>query len=153
MAVTLFIYLLALVCWLGGMIFFTAFTAPAVFTVLPVEDAGKVVGSIFPRYYMLGYVAGTIALILAIYFAAARGSRPWWSLAAFTLVIAFALTLYAGAALRPRINAIRSVSHEVNPDPVQKAEFDRLHHLSVMLNGGVMLLNLVALLSTAAALA
>jgi len=47
---------------------------------------------------------------------------------------------------------IRTVTEEANPDPARRAEFDRLHHLSVMLNGGVMLLNLGALLSTAAAL-
>jgi hypothetical protein len=44
------------------------------------------------------------------------------------------------------------VTEEQNPDPVKRAEFDRLHRLSVMLNGGVMLLNLAAILATAAAL-
>ena len=34
---------------------------------------------IFPRYYILGYVAGGLALIIAIYLlAAGRGPRLWW---------------------------------------------------------------------------
>ena len=44
------------------------------------------------------------------------------------------------------------MTEETNPDPARRAEFDRLHHLSVMLNGGVMLLNLAALLASAVAL-
>ena len=152
MAISLFIYLLCIAGWLGGMIFFTVFTAPAVFAVLAPADAGKVVSTIFPRYYMLGYVTGVISVILAIYFAIGRAPRLWWSLAGLTLAVALGLTIYAGAALRPRINAIRSVNTEPNPDPARKAEFDQLHRLSVALNGGAMILNLIALLSTAVAL-
>jgi uncharacterized membrane protein len=153
MVIALFVYLLAVVVWLGGMLFFTIITAPAVFEVLATVDAGKVVAAIFPRYYLIGYGAGTIGVILAIYFAVQHGPTLWWSLAGLALAIALALTLYAGAAVRPQINAIRAVATEANPDPARKAEFDRLHRLSVALNGGVMVLNLLALLSTATAVA
>ncbi len=152
MTLTLFIYLLSLVCWLGGMIFFSIFTAPVIFRVLSRVDAGKVVNGIFPRYYLLGYIAGAIALVLALYFCMLRSGRLWWIFAAIALAIALGLTVYAGAVLRPRIDAIRIVAEEPNPDAARKAEFDRLHRLSVSFNGGVMVLNLLALLSTAAAL-
>ncbi len=149
---TLFIYLLAIVCWLGGMVFFTAFTTKPIFDLLPRADAGKVVSAIFPRYYLLGYVAGTVAVLLALYFCFAREQRLWWVGATLTLGLALASTLYAGGALLPRIAAIRAVATEPNPDPARKAEFDRLHRLSVILNSSAMLLDLLALLSTAAAL-
>lgn len=152
MTISLFIYLLSLVCWLGGMIFFSIFSAPVVFRVLTRAEAGKVVGGIFPRYYLLGYIAGSIAFLLALYFCAVRGARMWWGLSALALAIALGLTIYAGAIVRPRIDTIRVVAEEKNPDIGRKAEFDRLHRLSVSLNGGVMVLNLLALLSTAAAL-
>jgi len=148
----LFIYLLSIVCWLGAIIFFSAFVAPVVFGQLPVAEAGKVVSVIFPRYYVLGYVAGIIAVALAVYFAIARGARGWWSGAALLLAVALALTLYAGLVIRPRVDALRSVSEEQNPDPARKAEFDRLHRLSVILNGDVLILDLLALASTAGAL-
>ncbi len=153
MVIALFVYLLALVCWLGGMVFFTAIVAPVVFTLLPLAEAGKLVSRGFlPRFYILGYIAGVIGLVLGIYFAVERPSRLWWSLSAVALAAALGLTLYTGAIVRPQVDALRSVVEEQNPDPVRRAEFDRLHHLSVMLSGGVMLLNLVTLFTTAAAL-
>jgi hypothetical protein len=150
--IALFVYLLAIACWFGGMVFFTAVIAPVVFTLLPIPEAGKLVAGVFPRYYILGYVAGGIGLVLAIYFAVDRPPRLWWSLSALALAAALGLTVYAGAIVRPQVDAVRSVVEEANPDPGRRAEFDRLHRLSVMLNGGVMLLNLAALLTTATAL-
>ena len=67
MIIVLTIYLAALGCWLGGIVFFSFFTAPAVFTVLPRPEAGQLISTIFPRYYVLGYVVGTLSLVLAIY--------------------------------------------------------------------------------------
>jgi len=152
MTLTLFVYLLSLVCWLGGMVFFSIFTAPVIFSVLTRIDAGKVVSGIFPRYYLLGYIAGGIALVLASYFCVLRPARLWWILTAVALAFSLGLTVYAGAMLRPRIDAIHLVVEEPNPDPARQAQFDRLHRLSVSLNGGVMVLNLLALLGTSAAL-
>jgi hypothetical protein len=153
MVITLFFYLLALVCWLGGMFFFTAIVAPVVFKLLPTPEAGKFVAGVFPRYYILGYAAGAISLALALYFTVKCQPKLWWSLASLAIAGALALTIYAGGIVRPQVDAIRTVVEEQNPDPVRRAEFDRLHKLSVMLNGGVMFLNLAALLATAAALA
>jgi hypothetical protein len=152
MVAVLFVYLLSLVCWLGGMVFFTALVAPIVFNVLPMDEAGKLVGALFPRYYLLGYICGASGFILAIYLSATRMPRMWWAMAALALLIALGFTVYAGVVVRPQVDAIRSVTTQPNPDPARRAEFDRLHHLSVMLNGAVMLLNLAALLSSAVAL-
>jgi hypothetical protein len=154
MATTLFLYLLCLVCWLGGMVFFAFFVAPVIFSRLPIAEAGKVVAGIFPRYYLLGYVAGIIAVVLAVYFAITSAwARGWWSAAAVLLVIALGLTFYAGLVVRPQVDRIRGVTEEANPDPARRARFDQLHRLSVQLNGAVMVLELLALVSTAAALA
>jgi uncharacterized protein DUF4149 len=152
MVIASFVYLLALVCWLGGMVFFTGIIAPVAFKVLPIAEAGIFVAGVFPRYYILGYVAGLIGVVLAIYFAVERPPRLWWSLSALALAAALGLTIYAGAIVRPQIDTVRAVVEEQNPDPARRAEFDRLHRLSVILNGGVMLLNLAALLTTATAL-
>ena len=54
---TAFFHLLALVCWLGSIIFFSFFAAPAVFKALERPQAGDVIGAIFPRNYGLGYVS------------------------------------------------------------------------------------------------
>jgi hypothetical protein len=149
--VALFLYLLALVFWLGGMISFVLFTA-TLFSRLPVAEAGKVVSAIFPYYYIAGYVAGAITLVLAIYFAVGGRGRGWWICSTLLLAGALGLTVYAGAVVRPKVEAVRAATEEATPDPARKAEFDSLHRLSVQLNGAVMLLDLLALLSTAAAL-
>ena len=154
MTIALFVYLLSLACWLGGVVFFSFFTAPAVFgSGIPLPEAGKVISTIFPRYYLLGYIAGTIAVVLALYFTAARGARAAWALSTVFLAVALGLTFYAGMVVRPQVDAIRTVNEDPNPDPARKAEFDRLHRLSVYLNGGVLLLNLAAIAGTAGALA
>jgi Domain of unknown function (DUF4149) len=149
--VALFFYLLALVCWLGGMIAFVGFTA-VLFSRLAVADAGKVVSTIFPYYYLTGYIAGGIGLALAIYFATGVRGRAWWICSAVLLAAALGLTVYAGAVVRPKIESVRGVNEETHPDPARKAEFDSLHRLSVQINGGVMLLDVLTLLATAAAL-
>jgi hypothetical protein len=112
MVIALFVYLLALVGWLGGMIFFTAIIAPVAFTLLPIAEGGKLVAGIFPRYYILGYVAGLISVVMAIYFAVQRPPRLWWSLSAVALSVALGLTIYAGAIVRPQVDAVRMVVEE-----------------------------------------
>jgi uncharacterized membrane protein len=153
MTVALFVYLLAIGCWLGGIVFFSFVTAPSVFgSGLPLSEAGKVISTIFPRYYIFGYVTGGIAAALSLYFAAIRQARLAWGLTALLLAVALGITVYAGAVVRPRLDAIRTVAEEQSPDPARKAEFDRLHSLSVYLNGTVLLLNLAALAGTVGAL-
>jgi hypothetical protein len=152
MIIVLTIYLAALGCWLGGIVFFSFFTAPAVFTVLPRPEAGQLISTIFPRYYMLGYVVGTISLVLAIYLTAARVPRLWWGITTVVLAIALGITFYAGTVILPRADAIRTVNESPNPDPAVKAEFDKLHRLSVILNGTVLLLTIAAVVGTSGAL-
>jgi Domain of unknown function (DUF4149)/Domain of unknown function (DUF1772) len=152
MIIVLSIYLAALGCWLGGIVFFSFFTAPAVFTVLQRHEAGQLISAIFPRYYLLGYIVGTISLVLAIYFTAVRGPRVWWGCTTVALAIALGITFYAGTVILPRADALRAVTEDPNPDQVKKAEFDSLHRMSVMLNSAVLLLNLAAIVGTAGAL-
>src|SRR5271169_3023087 len=152
MIIVLTIYLAALGCWLGGIVFFSFFTAPAVFTVLPRHEAGQLISAIFPRYYLLGYIVGTISLVLAIYFTAVRGPRVWWGGTTVALAIALGITFYAGTVILPRADALRAVTEDPNPDAARKAEFDNLHRMSVILNGAVLILNIAAIVGTSGAL-
>ena len=152
MLIILSIYLIAIACWLGGIVFFSFFTTRIVFASLPRAEAGIAIRALFQQYYMLGYIAGTVSLVLAIYITAVWTPRLWWGVTTLLLAIALGLTFYAGTVIRPRVEAIRGVTEEVNPDPVRKAEFDKLHRESVMLNGAVLLLNIAAIVGTAGAL-
>lgn len=49
--------------WLGAMAFFSIFVAPAAFTVLDRESAGRLVTTVFPRYYNGVTLLSGLALI------------------------------------------------------------------------------------------
>ena len=152
MIVAIFVYLLAIACWLGAIVFFSFVTAPSVFTSLPIAEAGKVISVIFPRYYAVGYIAGSVAVLMSILFTVARPARGWWGITTVLLALGLAITFYAGLVVLPRADKLRHVAEDSSPQPEQKAEFDRLHALSVYLNGAVLLLNVGALVTTAGAL-
>ena len=152
MTTALALYILALGGWLGGIIFFSFLTTPVVFATLARPDAGKVIHALFSRYYAFGYVMGILSAGLAIAFAFTRENKIWWSATALALVTAVGITFYAGTTIRAQVDAVRSVTEEANPDPEKKAEFDRLHRLSVTLNGAVILLDLAAVVLSATAL-
>jgi len=126
--------------------------ADQVCDVLQLSSAGELWRIDQVHAHEVGYIAGGISVALAIYFAIERSPRLWWSLSSLALAVALGLTIYAGAIVRPQVDAVRTVVEEQTPDPARRAEFDRLHRLSVMLNVGVMVLNLAALLTTATAL-
>ena len=57
------LYLYSLTLWVGSMFFFTAVGAPAAFKILKKEEAGKYTGSVFPKYFGIGYILGLAALV------------------------------------------------------------------------------------------
>ena len=130
---------LATSLWLGAMGFFAFVVAPAAFSTLDREAAGRFVGAVFPRYYALGLALGLAAL-------AGLGSRwiggTWrgfdW-LPAGLLLLMLALTLYAGAVVLPAAHAAREAMREASVNPSAAAAFARLHRLSGILNAIVML--------------
>ena len=149
-----FVYLLSLVVWVGGVIFFSFVGAPSTFQAVPVDVAGKVVTKIFPRYYLLGHVAGIVALVSFLGLAGMSGE--WGALKVLNVLLLAGMLgtgLYAGTVLQGQVNEVRqqmgSAEERAQAKPEAKAEFDRLHRLSVILNGVVLFLGLVVLFITA----
>lgn len=140
----LFLYVLALAVWLGEVVFFSFVVAPQLFANLPVEQAGMIVGLIFPSYYLVSHLCGAAALACAIVL---RGwSRPGgvlWLASAVVAGLALIASLYAGFAVQPRASELRPQLHQADAPPGVKAEFDDLHRLAVELNGGVLIATLV----------
>lgn len=140
----LFLYVLALAVWLGEVVFFSFVVAPQVFANLPVEQAGAVVGLIFPPYYLVGYLCG--AALLGAALVLRNWSRPaggLWLASAAVAVLALAACLYAGLVVQPRASELRPQLHQPDAAAAVQAEFDDLHRLAVKLNGGVLLATLV----------
>jgi hypothetical protein len=128
-----FIYLLSLVCWIGSIIFFSFFVAPVVFKILEREKAGEVVGIIFPRYYMIGYVSGVLVL-MALLLNGPSGLK--WCAWGVMMVG----TAYAGLIVNPKAKTLKEqlkYSPEAEKSTLE-VRFKALHSLSVKLNGAVL---------------
>ena len=145
-------YLVSLALWLGGIVFFSFFTTPVVFSHLPKELASEFLAALFPRYYALGYTAGGLMLLASLLEAALLRQIPWIRLGVVVLMLG--CTLYAGLVLRPQVHELkvqlRSVEEGTELGNHLKASFDQLHRFSVILNlivlvGGLILIGIVAL--------
>jgi hypothetical protein len=130
-----FIYLLSLVCWIGSIIFFSFFVAPVVFKNLAREKAGELVGIIFPRYYMIGYVCGVLVLgVLLLSGIETAGLKVCaWG-------IMMLGTISAGLGVNPRAKILKENLKEASDaeKPDLENRFKTLHSLSVKLNAAVL---------------
>jgi uncharacterized membrane protein len=147
-----FLYLLALGLWVGEVVFFSFVVAPSVFGVLPSAEAGKVVGAIFPRYYGLGVVAGTVALVCAVVLGQRAAFARWWTGAAVAIALGLAATAWAGAVVHPQAQRVRAAAEARGEAPANVEEFRQAHRLAMILNSLALLGGLVGLGLSAAAL-
>lgn len=150
MVVLRYVYLLALVVWLGGMVMLGAVVAPTTFQVLQERqgDAGRVLaGAVFGetlrRFHLVAYVAGGIVLASLVWMALARWRQPGLPACLLIAATMLALTLVSGTVISPRIERVRaavggSVVDLPAADP-RRMEFGRLHGVST----GLMLVNIV----------
>jgi uncharacterized membrane protein len=159
MAFLRFLMLLALVVWIGGLIFFAFVVAPTVFApgLLPTRHlAGEIVGRSLGALHWMGIASGIVFLVAsAIYNRVTLGSARPLAGRHLLIVLMLLLTLISQFAISPRMHAIRAevgVIDNVSPDSPVRMEFDRLHVWSEKFEETVFLLGLVALFLTARAL-
>lgn len=145
-----FIHLSSLVVWIGSMVFFSFIAAPGIFKALPRETAGDVVGEIFPKYWLIGYVCSITLLLTLAYMAAYEKSVPVIKIS--LLVLMTIMTFYSGLAVGSKARSIKAEIKAVE-DPAKKeslrTEFKSLHLKSVILNIAVLILGIVFIFLTA----
>jgi hypothetical protein len=132
--------LLALIVWLGGLIFFGAVLAPVAFTHLPTtHEAGIVVGASLRILHIIGFVCGGVLILTTL--ALDRAVRAFL----FTVITGamLALTAYSQFSIIPRMESDRAAAGQVSFRDCWGNEacddFNRLHTLSERLEGIVML--------------
>jgi uncharacterized membrane protein len=140
--------LLALVVWVGGLVFFAFVVAPVAFSVLPsTHVAGTVVAGTLGVLNWMALVCGLLVLVgCAGLWARVQGSRR---LLAAELWIALAMLLASAVVQwrivpqmeRDRIAAGGDVDAAPKSDPA-RLDFERLHPVSEKLEGAVLLLGL-----------
>ena len=135
-----FIYIVSLACWVGSIVFFSFFAAPVIFTLLDREKAGEVVGVIFPRYYLLGYVCA--ALTLPALLVSTENLLGAKSILLFVMIAGwFCAGLFVSPKARDLKARIKSDGSAEEKEPLE-AQFKTMHSLAVKLNGTVLLAGL-----------
>ena len=138
---------LSLSVWLGGDVFLSFVVAPGAFSVLPGRDlAGRLVGYTLARLHVLGLVCGAVFLLARVLRARSLGSLA--APAAMAVVLMIVLTAASQFGVSKRLARLRAEMVSVEKTPPEnplRREFDRLHCLSVRLEGGVLVAGLAAL--------
>ena len=145
---------LSLGTWVGSIIFLSFVVAPGAFATLGSRDqAGAVVGMALGRLHLLGLIAGVLFLVAraARALSTGRGLALLASPAALAVVVMLLLTLVSQYSVAPRMAHLRvqmvSVDRTPEDNPL-RAEFNRLHRVSVRLEAAVLLAGLAALFFT-----
>jgi len=148
-----YVYVLALVVWLGGMIMLGALVAPATFQVLQASApehgralAGELFGVVLARFHYFAYGAGAL-LLISMAAMALLGPRPRAFAARCTIVAAMlGIALYSGIVVLGEIDAIQRnvgvLPSKLPAADARRVRFDELHTLSTRL----MMVNIVAAL-------
>ncbi|MBI4887336.1 MAG: DUF4149 domain-containing protein [Acidobacteria bacterium] len=139
-----YVYVLALVVWLGGMLTLGALVAPTTFQVLQATEpvtgralAGELFGATLARFHYVAYAAG---LLLLVTLSAMRllGPRPTaFGVRAVIIAAMLATTLYSGLVVLPRIDAVQQeaggLPSRLAAADARRVRFEELHQLSTRL--------------------
>ncbi|MFZ3210025.1 MAG: DUF4149 domain-containing protein [Terriglobales bacterium] len=150
MSVLRFLMLLALVVWIGGIIFFAAAVAPTVFKVLPTRHlAGAVVTRSLGILHGMGIVCAIVFLVTSmLYSYSARGAAHPFAIRHVLVYVMLALTVISQFVVSSKMLALRTAMGEIDFVPVADARriaFNQLHAWSTRLESGVLVLGLVVL--------
>ncbi len=150
MAVLRFLMLLALVVWIGGIIFFAAAVAPTVFKVLPTRHlAGAVVTRSLGILHWMGIVCAIVFLVISMLHSySTRGAAHPAAPRHLLVYVMLALTLISQFVISVKLAALRAAMGEIDLVPVADARriaFNQLHAWSTRLESGVLVLGLVVL--------
>lgn len=139
-----YLYVVALVLWVGGLLVAGAIVAPSVFGVLqawnPVEGrvlAGQVFGEVLLRLTWLSYAMGAV-MFVTLTLHRLLGARPLkYGVRVGIMGVMLLMMAALGLWVIPRVNAIQArvtgpVSALAATDPV-RTEFDSLHGTSNVL--------------------
>jgi hypothetical protein len=157
--------LLALIVWIGGIIFFAFVLAPTLFLVLPTTRmAGNVVSVSLTKLHWMGLISGVVFLICSLGYNWRKHAqlKPFAASHIF-IVLMLVLTSISQFGITPRIRQVRAQLEMVQKpgyDPyipgstpkliaMYSQQFDRLHEWSTRLEGTVLLLGLGVVVLTA----
>jgi hypothetical protein len=144
--------LICLAIWVGGIVFFIAGVAAVAFKNFDGHTAGTMVRGSLPVLHRLGLWMGAIYLLATIVLMVARDSHPARAVEIALVISMLALTGYLHLSVVPRMDTDRLSlggdtikAAQQDPDAPALHHFNRLHGLSVKLEGVVLIEGLVLL--------
>ena len=130
------LYNIILALWTGGMALFTFIVTPAIFRSFDRDQAGEIVGKLFPGYFTYLLVLSALALVLFFLLGADQATRSFRA-SLFLLVVGVIINAYVLFSLHPRTvevkQQIASFERFAADSPARK-EFKKLHAVSAVLN-------------------
>ena len=140
-----YIYVVALVVWLGGLLTAGAVVAPVLFRVLQAQDgaagraaAGEVFGAVLAQLHLVGYVSGTVMFVVLTVLRL-LGPRPLaYGIRAGLLAAMLLVTAYADRVVLARAQTLQHEAGRIDalaPTDPRRTRFDQLHQESTWLVG------------------
>jgi uncharacterized membrane protein len=131
-----FFYHFILSLWIGGMSVFTFIITPVIFKAYERDMAGKIVGDLFPSYFIYTLVLSVLALVLL------PAVRPFlkgrgFKLSMILIVFAILINVFTAVKLHPEIKKIKQEIHSFEApadDSPLRNKFGKLHAVSATLN-------------------
>ncbi|MCK4738792.1 MAG: DUF4149 domain-containing protein [Deltaproteobacteria bacterium] len=165
-----FTHLLSLLLWVGSIFFFSFIAAPIIFKALPREKAGDLIGQIFPKYWILGYLLSLLALFSLIgTFLIERSSSFASSLPSYLqghldidypfpltrfiiILLMVFIAYYSGLVIGKKavkIKALIRAEDNAKKKEALRGTFKKIHAVSAILNMSLFFLGLVLVHFTA----
>ena len=117
------LYNLIISLWVGGIASFTFIVTPAIFRSFGRDLAGKIVGELFPGYFLYNLVLTALALPLFFIVAGDLSKAEYW-LSFFLLTIALIISVFIALKLHPDAvkvkQAVTSFEREPPDWPMRK---------------------------------
>lgn len=131
-----FSYNLVLSLWAGGISLFTFIVTPVFFREFERGMAGKIVGKLFPGYFMYNLILSVLALILLIIISGLF-TKAIFKLSMVLVVMAVIINLFVAFRLHPEIRKVKQEIHSFDTqsaDSLLRKKFGKLHAVSASLN-------------------
>ena len=157
--------LLALIVWIGGIIFFAFVLAPTLFGVLPTTKlAGDVVNATLTKLHWMGLISGVVFLAASLLYNWQKHVqlRPF-ALSHIFVVLMLVFTMVSQFGITPRMRRVRKqleMTQRPDYDPyvpgsvpsliaLYSRQFNELHTWSTRLEGSVLFFGLGVVILTA----
>jgi hypothetical protein len=133
----------ALGIWVGALVGFAFASAPLAFRFVAPTDLphfAALIAATIDRLTMWGYVLGSIAILASLARSVTAGDRTWDAIRIALVVLALGLATYERRVVVPEMEAITDFA---------SPEYHALHSRSSSVYGGVVLLDVIALILAA----